>query len=221
MQDDNAPQNKNESLWKRRIWWISVGGMAVLSTIRLITGAINAPVGSQLRYSLFGLLGVLIGVFITVTMVFFFWYAGHRRLRGLLAESPNAPVAHIVGLAEDGNEVLTVLGASHSFPKPSHAVVSFGAAANGLHVYRRFGHRIALLPHDRIDDIRLERRTLASGPDREVMSFTIRDETNKPHRLSFTIFSPAKLCMIPYSKKYMESLLTEFREMLGVADRAA
>ncbi|MGO2139051.1 MAG: hypothetical protein ACTH30_01455 [Leucobacter sp.] len=220
MKDSNITEEKNQALWKRRIWLVSVGGMAVLSTIRLITGAMNAPVGSQLRYSLFGLLGVLIGVFITVTMVFF-WYAGHRRLRGLLAASPDAPVAHIVGLAEDGNEVLTNLGASHSFPKPSHALLSFGAAATGLHVYRRFGHRIAFLSHDRIDDIRLERRTLASGPDREVMSFTIRDETNKPHRLSFTIFSPAKLCMIPYSKKYMESLLAEFRETLGVTDRVA
>ncbi|MFF8818308.1 hypothetical protein ACF07D_09975 [Leucobacter sp. NPDC015123] len=176
--------------------------------------------GSQLRYSLFGLLGVLIGVFITVTMVFF-WYPGHRRLRGLLTESPDAPVAHIVGLAEDGNEVLTILGASHSFPKPSHAVVSFGAAANGLHVYRRFSDRIALLPADRIDDIRLERRTLASGPDREVMSFTIRDETDTPHRLSLTMFSPGKLCMIPYSQKYMQRLLAEFRETLGLEGRVS
>ncbi len=196
-----------------------MAGATGLSLFRLITTAFAAPAGSQLRYFLFGVLGVLTALVLVIIVVFVVWLAGLSRVRKIRAEDPNAPVAHLVGLAVDGNEVLCALGASHSFAKPSHASLSFGATKTGLHVYRRFSERIALLPADRIDDIRLERRTLASGPDREVMSFTIRDETNKPHRLSFTIFSPAKLCMIPYSQKYMQHLLAQFRETLGLEGR--
>ncbi|GAA2837476.1 hypothetical protein GCM10010471_19270 [Leucobacter komagatae] len=195
--------------------------MAVLSTIRLITGAINAPMGSQLRYSLFGLLGVLIGIFVTIAVVAIFWSAGYRRVQHILAEDPSAPVAVLGGLAEDGNEVLTNLGASHSFPKPERVLISFGATAEGLHVYRRFGQRIALLPANRIDNIWLERRALATGREYEVMTFTIRHETGESRRLSLAMFSPGKLCMIPYSPKYMQNILAEFRETLGVKDRAA
>ena len=219
--NDNAARNSKESLWKRRIWWVAVGGMAVLSTIRLISGAVNAPVGSQLRYSLFGLLGVVTGVLITIAVVVIFWSAGYRRVQHILAEDPRAPVGVIGGLAEDSNDVLAELGASYSFPKPERILVSFGATAEGLHIYRRYSHRIALLTADRIDDIKLERRPLATGKEYEVMSFIVRDETNTPHRLSLAMFSPGKLCMIPYSQKYMQNLLTEFREMLGLEGRVS
>lgn len=194
--------------------------MAALSTIRLIIGALEAPEGSQLKYFLIMCLGLLFVLAFTAAWVFFMWYAGSRRAQLILAEDANAPVALVGGLAEDSNEVLNKLGASHSFPKPERILVSFGATAEGLHVYRRFGHRVALLPADHIDEIRLERRALATGPEREVMTFTIRDEADAPHRLSFAMFSPGKLCMIPYSKKYMQNLLAEFREALGVKNHA-
>lgn len=207
--------------WTRWIWWISVGGMAVLSSIRLIIGAVEAPEGSQLEYYLFVLLGFLIVLVFAVLLSFIFWLAGHKRVGHILTESPGAPVAYVAGLAEDGNEVLVELGATYSFRKPSHAFVSFGATPAGLQVYRRFNHEIARLRADRIDDIGLERRALASGPEREVISFSIRDETGTLHKLSFTIFSPGKLFLLAYSQRYMQSLLAEFRQMLGVKDRAA
>lgn len=221
MHDENATQGKNESQWKKRIWWISVGGMAVLSTIRVVVGAFEAPEGSQVRYSLFGLLGVLTGLAIVVAWIFFMWHAGSRRVKHILAAHPDAPVLLVGGLAEDSNDVLAELGASYSFPKPERILVSFGATAEGLHIYRRYNHRIALLTADRIDDIKLERRPLATGKEYEVMSFIVRDETNTPHRLSLAMFSPGKLCMIPYSQKYMQNLLTEFRETLGLEGRVS
>lgn len=180
MRDRTTTQSKNESLWKKRIWWISVGGMAVLSTIRVTIGALEAPADSELRFFLPVFLGFFFVLVLSVTMIFCVWFAGHRRVQHILAVDANAPVALVGGLAEDSNEVLNKLGASHSFPKPERILISFGATAEGLHVYRRFGHRIALFPSDRIDDIRLERRTLATGPDREVVSFTIRDEADTP-----------------------------------------
>lgn len=218
MQGFEVPQSTNHP-WARRIWWIAVAGATGLSLFRLITTAFTTPVGSQLRYFLFGVLGILTALAFIVAVVFVVWLAGFARIRNIRAKDSHAPVAYLVGLAEDSNDVLRELGASHSFKKPSHASLSFGATSEGLHVYRRFSHHIASISADRIDDIRLERRTLASGPVREVMSFTIRDETNTPHRLSFTMFSPAKLCMIPHSKKYMEGLLAEFCETLGLKDR--
>ncbi|GAA2837464.1 hypothetical protein [Leucobacter komagatae] len=192
----------------------------MLSTIRLVIGAVEAPEGTQLRYSLFGLLGGFTGIELGFLVSFIFWVPGRLRLRHLMAASPRAPVAHVAGLAEDGNDVLTKLGASYSFTRPSHAFISFGATPQGLHVYRRFGQSIAFFPAGNVDEIRLEQRTLASGPDREVMSFNIRDATGVSHRLSFTIFCAAKLFAIGYSRKYMEALLTRFRETLDVKDGA-
>ncbi|MGO2139050.1 MAG: hypothetical protein ACTH30_01450 [Leucobacter sp.] len=142
-------------------------------------------------------------------------------MQHILAVDANAPVALVGGLAEDNNEVLTQLGASHSFRKPERILISFGATADGLHIYRRYNRRVAFLPADRIDGICLERRDLATGREYEVMTFTIRDETGESRRLSLAMFSPGKLCMILYSPKYMQNILAEFRETLGVKDRAA
>ena len=212
----NTPQSA--SRWKRRLWWAVIASMAALSTIRVFIGALEAPEGSQLRYSLFGLLGGITGVALGVLVSFAFWLAGRLRVRNLLTTSPGTPVAYVAGLAEDGNDVLAQLGASYSFPKPSHALVSFGATSKGLHVYRRFGHSIIFVPANRICDIRFEHRTLASGPEREVMSFTISDENGRLHHLNLTIFCAAKLFVIPYSRKYLRDLLNRFRETLEVKD---
>ncbi len=221
MQDESVTHGKNEPLWKKRIWWISVGGMAVLSSTRLIIGAFEAPEGSQLRYSLFGLLGGLTALVFGVLMSFAFWLAGHSRSKRIRADTHDAPVVYVAGLAEDGDEVLSKLGATYSFPRPKYAVVSFGASPQGLLVYRRFSHRIAFFRADRVADVLYERRVLASGPEHEVMTFLVEDETGSVHRLSFSIFSPGKMFVVAYSRNYKEKLLHDFREVLGVKDRAA
>lgn len=221
MQEQTVDRANPRSSWTRRIWWFSVAGMATLSTIRLIIGVMDAPEGSELRYGLVAVLGIVTGVAVVLLVTFIFWIPSHIRVQQILAEAPNAPTVNVASLADDANAVLTRLGANYSFPKPRNAMISFGATPAGLVVYRRFHHRIAFYHADRIEDVVLEQRTLASGPEREVMSFLIHDEDGTIHRLSLSIFSPGKLYMIAYSKTYMQNLLSEFRGVLGVKDRAA
>ena len=194
--------------------------MTLLSTTRLVIGAIEAPEGSRIRYYAFVFLGLLIVIVLAGLFALMLWIPARSRTRSIMAEDPNAAFAYTAGLADDGNEILSMLGASHSFRKPSHALVSFGATKEGLVVYRRFKHRIAFVPADRIEDVLLERRALASGPDYEVMSFLARDNARTSHRLSFSFFSPEKMYIIPYSQRYRESLLLDFRRALSLDDRA-
>ncbi|WP_141886447.1 hypothetical protein [Leucobacter komagatae] len=195
--------------------------MTVLSTIRVIVGAIEAPEDSQLEYWFPVLLGVLTTLLFTVFMCSVFWFTGSVRVRHIKAEfggtSP-IPVVHIAGIAEDGNEVLTALGSTHSYKKPENASLSFGAGRSGLVVYRRFNHRIAFFTTDRIKDVFYERRTIAAGMEREVMSFLIADEAGNIHSLGFTIFNHEQLLIIPYSRAFKQNMLREFKEALGLTD---
>lgn len=222
MQDNSAPEKQNESVWKKRLWWAAVSGMAVLSTIRLVVGAFRAPSGSLLEYALVSFLGVLTTLLIIVVLCSAFWFAGSVRVRHIRAElqadSP-IPVVHIAGIAEDGNEVLTTLGSTYSYKKPENAALSFGASPAGLVVYRRFNHRIAFYPADRIQDIFYERRTIAAGMQREVMSFLITDDAGSTSSLGFTIFNHRQLLIIPYSRVYKQNMLRAFKETLGVTDK--
>lgn len=223
MQDDKAAQSKNESRWKKRIWWVSVGGMAVLSTIRVIVGALEAPEGSQLKYGFSVLLGALITIVIVLVMCSAFWFAGSVRVRHIKAEFPGTsptPVVHVAGIAEDGNEVLTALGSTYSYKKPENAVLAFGAGPTGLVVYRRFNRRIAFFATDRIKDVFYERRTIAAGMEREVMSFLIADDAGNIHSLGFTIFNHEQLLIIPYSRAFKQNMLREFKEALGLTEQA-
>ncbi|MGO2139048.1 MAG: hypothetical protein ACTH30_01440 [Leucobacter sp.] len=212
---NSTAQRPPRSLQRERNWWIAVCATTLLVYVLSAIALIKTP-GFQLGLHLARIHGGLTVFVFLVTYVFFMWFAGSRRVQPILAEDPHAPVALVGGLAEDSNEILAALGASHSFPKPERVLSSFGATATGLHVYRRLGHRIALLPADRIDDIRLERRSLATGPEREVVSFIIRDDTDTSHRLSLAMFTTGKLCLLSYSQTYMKSIVTEFREKLGL-----
>ncbi|GAA2837455.1 hypothetical protein FB468_1097 [Leucobacter komagatae] len=216
---NSTAQRPPRSLQRERNWWIAVCATTLLVYVLSAIALFKVPLGSQLGLNLARVHGGLTGIEILVILIFFMWFAGSRRVQPILAEDPHAPVALVGGLAEDSNEILAALGASHSFPKPERVLISFGATAEGLHVYRRFGHRIAFLPADRIDDIRLERRALATGPEREVVSFIIRDDADTSHRLSLAMFSTGKLCLLSYSQTYMKSILTEFREKLGLEAR--
>ncbi|GAA2838368.1 hypothetical protein FB468_1090 [Leucobacter komagatae] len=121
MQSNDAAQSKDESAWKRRIWWIAVCGTALLSTIRLITSVLNAPEGSQLRYSLFGLLGILIGVLVILVTFWVLSMPGRRRLRKAREEFPEALFIVHADLAEGSYETIHTLGAT-AFK--NHAVVN-------------------------------------------------------------------------------------------------
>ena len=196
--------------------WVTVACLATLTTIGLVHGAFNAPDGSDLQSGLVSVIGIVTGIDVVLFVTLIFWIPSHIRVRHILAEAPNAPAVHVAALAEDGNAILTALGTSHSFTKPQNAIVSFGATPAGITVYRRFNHEITFYLKERIDDIFYERRPLASGSDREVMTFVIRDEWGVAHHLSFSIFSPGKLYMLPYSRQYLQILLSAFKEALGL-----
>lgn len=221
MRDRTTTQSKNESLWKKRIWWISVGGMAVLSTIRVIIGALEAPADSELRFFLPVFLGFLFVLVLSVTMIFCVWFPGHRRVQHIHAVDANAPVALVGGLTEDGNEVLSSRGVTCPLAKPCQAFGSFGAKPSDLRTYRRASPEAADFPAHPIDNVDSIGPRRASRSDRGVRGFAIRDETRLLHRLDFSIFSPGQLFNLAHSRRRTQRLPSGFHAMLGFNDRSA
>ena len=85
-------------------------------------------------------------------------------------------------------------------------------------MYRRFNHRIAFFATDRIKDVFYERRTIAAGMEREVMSFLIADDAGNIHSLGFTIFNHEQLLIIPHPRAFKQNMLRAFEESLNITE---
>ncbi len=216
MKNKSAAQNKNESLWKRRIWWVFVGGMATLSTVRVFISAFEAPAGSQLRYSLFGVLGILTGMLVVLITFCLLSAPGKSRLRKAQVEFPGALFIVHADLAEGSYDTIHTLGAT---PFKNHAVVNqtLCFTSDGLTVYRGLGKKIFFLPSTNILAARLVRGTLSTGASSWVFQFrTLQDAAE--HNLEFAFNDKKALFSFfpPPSHRKYAGILTEIQETLNL-----